>query len=80
MVRIVKRTIQKMKTPVKYLNITGLSEYGRDAHTFVYKQGKVLTLNQQMQSEKFADCSHWCLPGLPDTWNVLIYASIVGSN
>ncbi|XP_039119909.1 protein trichome birefringence-like 28 [Dioscorea cayenensis subsp. rotundata] len=82
MVRIVERTIQKMKTPVKYLNITRLSEYRRDAHTVIYtsKQGKVLTFDQQMQPEKFADCSHWCLPGLPDTWNVLIYASIVGLN
>ncbi|KAM0902155.1 hypothetical protein ACQ4PT_019484 [Festuca glaucescens] len=20
------------------------------------------------------DCSHWCLPGVPDTWNELLYA------
>ncbi|PPD70897.1 hypothetical protein GOBAR_DD32223 [Gossypium barbadense] len=23
------------------------------------------------------DCSHWCLPGVPDTWNELLYASLV---
>lgn len=23
------------------------------------------------------DCSHWCLPGVPDTWNMLLYASLV---
>ncbi|KAJ0986167.1 hypothetical protein J5N97_004523 [Dioscorea zingiberensis] len=75
MVNIVERTIQKMRTPVKYLNITRLSEYRRDAHTMVYtsRQGKLLTPDQQMRPESFADCSHWCLPGLPDTWNVLIY-------
>ncbi|KAJ0960942.1 hypothetical protein J5N97_001154 [Dioscorea zingiberensis] len=71
MVNIVERTIQKMRTPVKYLNITRLSEYRRDAHTMVYtsRQGKLLTPDQQMRPESFADCSHWCLPGLPDTWN-----------
>ncbi|KAH7651628.1 PC-Esterase protein [Dioscorea alata] len=82
MVSIVEKTIQKMKTPVKYLNITRLSEYRRDAHTVIYtsRQGNVLTMDQQMQPERFADCSHWCLPGLPDIWNELIYVSIVGLN
>nr|GEV54764.1 protein trichome birefringence-like 2 [Tanacetum cinerariifolium] len=23
------------------------------------------------------DCSHWCLPGVPDTWNELLYVSIL---
>ncbi|CAA0822521.1 Protein trichome birefringence-like 9 [Striga hermonthica] len=23
------------------------------------------------------DCSHWCLPGVPDTWNDLIYAELL---
>ncbi|CAL9062465.1 unnamed protein product, partial [Musa banksii] len=23
------------------------------------------------------DCSHWCLPGVPDTWNELLYALIL---
>ncbi|KHN20818.1 hypothetical protein glysoja_050199 [Glycine soja] len=23
------------------------------------------------------DCSHWCLAGVPDTWNELLYASLV---
>lgn len=27
-----------------------------------------------------SDCSHWCLPGLPDTWNRLLYANIVSDS
>uniref|UniRef100_A0A7N2KZ31 Trichome birefringence-like N-terminal domain-containing protein n=2 Tax=Quercus lobata TaxID=97700 RepID=A0A7N2KZ31_QUELO len=80
MVEIVERTISSMKKPVKYLNITKLSQYRRDAHPSVYttKQGKLLTATQRRQPWSYADCSHWCLPGLPDTWNRLVYASIYG--
>ncbi|PON96406.1 Trichome birefringence-like family [Trema orientale] len=76
MIRIVERTIQGMKTPVTYLNITNLSRYRRDAHSSIYrtKQGKTLIAMKQKQPESFADCSHWCLPGLPDTWNRLLLA------
>ncbi|KAK7847794.1 protein trichome birefringence-like 3 [Quercus suber] len=79
MVEIVERTISSMKKPVKYLNITKLSQYRRDAHPSVYttKQGKLLTAMQRRQPWSYADCSHWCLPGLPDTWNRLVYASMV---
>nr|GMD39048.1 protein trichome birefringence-like 41 [Ipomoea batatas] len=26
------------------------------------------------------DCSHWCLPGVPDTWNQLLYATLLHGN
>ncbi|KAG6505065.1 hypothetical protein ZIOFF_037413 [Zingiber officinale] len=29
------------------------------------------------EPKRFADCSHWCLPGLPDTWNELLFASLL---
>nr|XP_019708615.2 protein trichome birefringence-like 33 isoform X2 [Elaeis guineensis] len=80
MISSVERAIQKMTTPVRYLNITRLSEYRRDAHTTVYtsRQGILLTAEQRKQPEIYADCSHWCLPGLPDTWNALLFASLFG--
>lgn len=75
---IVERTIGGMTTPVRYLNITKLSEYRRDAHPAIYarKQEKLLITQQQLHP----DCSHWCLPGLPDTWNRLLYASLLLDN
>ncbi|KAF5199667.1 trichome birefringence [Thalictrum thalictroides] len=79
-VETVETTITEMKTPVSYLNITKLSQYRKDAHPSVYTtkgKGKLLTEEQKKQPLLFADCSHWCIPGVPDTWNSLLYASIV---
>ncbi|KAG6760090.1 hypothetical protein POTOM_036591 [Populus tomentosa] len=68
-----------MKVPVHFINITKLSEYRKDAHTSVYtiRQGKMLTPEQQADPATFADCIHWCLPGLPDTWNEFLYTRII---
>uniref|UniRef100_A0A0A8ZPG9 Trichome birefringence-like C-terminal domain-containing protein n=1 Tax=Arundo donax TaxID=35708 RepID=A0A0A8ZPG9_ARUDO len=69
-----------MRTPVTYLNITSLSERRIDAHPSVYtinQEGKPLNTEQRQQPIKYADCSHWCLPGLPDTWNALLLASLM---
>ncbi|PWA55037.1 PMR5 N-terminal domain, PC-Esterase, Protein trichome birefringence-like 28/ESKIMO 1 [Artemisia annua] len=71
--------IQKMKLPVHFLNITSLSEYRKDAHTSVYtiRQGKMLTDEQKADPNTYADCIHWCLPGLPDAWNEFLYTRII---
>ncbi|OIT00203.1 protein eskimo 1 [Nicotiana attenuata] len=76
---IVERTLLKLRIPVRYLNITKLSEHRVDAHPSVYakKKGRELVKRKLKLPESFADCSHWCLPGLPDTWNRLLYASLV---
>jgi hypothetical protein len=41
------------------------------------RQGKLLTPEQQADPKTYADCIHWCLPGLPDTWNHFLYAHII---
>ncbi|KAF7830933.1 protein ESKIMO 1 isoform X1 [Senna tora] len=70
---------RSMKVPVYFLNITALSEFRKDAHTSVYtiRQGKMLTPEQQADPATYADCIHWCLPGLPDTWNEFLYSRII---
>ncbi|GFP87804.1 protein eskimo 1 [Phtheirospermum japonicum] len=70
---------KSMRVPVHFLNITTLSEYRKDAHTSVHtiRQGKMLTPEQQADPNTFADCIHWCLPGLPDVWNEFLYARIM---
>ncbi|CAL5060888.1 unnamed protein product [Urochloa decumbens] len=69
------------RVPVHFVDITGLSELRKDAHTSVHtlRQGKLLTPEQQADPKTYADCIHWCLPGLPDTWNHFIYAQIVSA-
>ncbi|KAL4368626.1 hypothetical protein GQ457_05G019840 [Hibiscus cannabinus] len=71
--------IRSMKIPVHFLNITRLSEYRKDAHTSIYAApgGKLLTPEQKSDPARNADCLHWCLPGLPDTWNELLYTLII---
>ncbi|XP_065872866.1 xylan O-acetyltransferase 1-like [Euphorbia lathyris] len=78
---IAQNVTSSMKTPVHFINITALSEYRKDAHTSVYtiRQGKMLTPEQQADPATYADCIHWCLPGLPDTWNEFIYTRIISS-
>ncbi|XP_055830944.1 protein trichome birefringence-like 10 [Solanum dulcamara] len=55
------------------LNVTGMSFQRRDGHSSLYYLGPKVgpsPLHRQ-------DCSHWCLPGVPDSWNELLYASFL---
>ncbi|KAI3459355.1 hypothetical protein Pfo_016018 [Paulownia fortunei] len=52
------------------LNITHMSSRRKDGHSSLYYLGPTIgpaPLHRQ-------DCSHWCLPGVPDTWNELLYS------
>ncbi|MED6183710.1 Protein trichome birefringence-like 37 [Stylosanthes scabra] len=62
---IVTRILKNMNTPVYLLDITLLSQLRKDAHPSAYSGDHAGN-----------DCSHWCLPGLPDTWNQLLYAAL----
>ncbi|KAL5204090.1 hypothetical protein ABZP36_008961 [Zizania latifolia] len=70
------------KVPVTTIDITRMSDYRKDAHTSVYsiRQGKLLTPKQKADPDKFADCIHWCLPGVPDVWNQILYTRILSKS
>lgn len=76
---VAENVTRSLKVPVYFLNITRLSEFRKDAHTSVHtiRQGKMLTPEQQADPNTYADCIHWCLPGLPDTWNEFLYSRII---
>ncbi|KAK3036284.1 hypothetical protein RJ639_031256 [Escallonia herrerae] len=76
---IVKDVLGHVKVDVRLLNITQLSEYRKDGHTSVYgeRKGKLLTKEQRSDPKTYADCIHWCLPGVPDTWNEIFYALLL---
>ncbi|KAG6504581.1 protein trichome birefringence-like 33 isoform X2 [Zingiber officinale] len=77
MMRVAGDVLRRSRVPVTLLNITQLSEYRKDAHTQIYKkQWGPLSRAQLADPQSYADCIHWCLPGLPDTWNELLYAKI----
>ncbi|EEE68357.1 protein trichome birefringence-like 8 isoform X2 [Oryza sativa Japonica Group] len=53
-----------------FLNITYMTELRRDGHP---------SRNREPGTPQDApeDCSHWCLPGVPDTWNEVLYAHLM---
>ena len=65
---IVEEVIKEMRIPVTVLNISALSDYRIDGHPSTY--GK----RPNQYSSRIQDCSHWCLPGVPDSWNELLFA------
>lgn len=76
MMKILESVISKMKTPVVYLNITKMTDYRKDGHPSVYRQPG----ETERRLGTSQDCSHWCLPGVPDSWNQILYASLLMSS
>ncbi|KAF9620651.1 hypothetical protein IFM89_013677 [Coptis chinensis] len=60
---VVKNVLSTMSKPVNLLDVTTLSQLRKDGHPSKYGSGGM-------------DCSHWCLAGVPDTWNQLLYSSL----
>ena len=69
---ILESVISEMKTPVFYLNVTKMTDYRKDGHPSVYREPGINKGLRMVQ-----DCSHWCLPGIPDSWNELLYATLL---
>lgn len=72
--RVVDAMLREMRNPPYLLDITTLSEMRKDGHPSIYTGS--LTPAEKANPERSADCSHWCLPGLPDTWNQLFYSAL----
>ncbi|XP_055960729.1 protein trichome birefringence-like 41 isoform X2 [Mercurialis annua] len=62
-VDVLKSVLQKTKKPVKLLDITLMSLLRKDGHPSIYGLGGPSAM----------DCSHWCLAGVPDIWNEILY-------
>ncbi|KAJ8629899.1 hypothetical protein MRB53_023222 [Persea americana] len=54
-------------TGVRLLDITALSQLREEGHISLYSL---------KASDGVQDCLHWCLPGIPDTWNEILYAQL----
>nr|XP_043626796.1 protein trichome birefringence-like 38 [Erigeron canadensis] len=62
---VVEQVLSGIRKPVSLLNITRLSQLRKDAHPSSFNAFKGM------------DCTHWCVAGLPDTWNQLLSAALV---
>ncbi|GLU08422.1 hypothetical protein SLE2022_253360 [Rubroshorea leprosula] len=76
MMNILESVIAEMKTPVFYLNITRMTNFRKDGHPSVFRPMEIQRA-AVMAAGMVQDCSHWCLPGVPDSWNELLYATLL---
>ncbi|XP_051128076.1 protein trichome birefringence-like 10 [Andrographis paniculata] len=67
---IFTRVIAAHGSALDVLNITRMTAMRKDGHPSVYYKSRPTPLHRQ-------DCSHWCLPGVPDAWNELLYALVL---
>ncbi|KAJ8754749.1 hypothetical protein K2173_012138 [Erythroxylum novogranatense] len=68
----VSRVIKQMNNGnrrVHFLNITPMTQFRYDGHPSLHRELGTPTPPQ--------DCSHWCLPGIPDSWNEILYADLL---
>ncbi|KAL6905977.1 hypothetical protein ACP4OV_003578 [Aristida adscensionis] len=72
------KTLEPKGIHVQILNITQLSDYRKDGHPTIFrKQYAPLTKEQIANPASYADCTHWCLPGVPDVWNEFLYGYLM---
>lgn len=64
---VLGRILGSMRKPAHLLKVTKLSQLRKDGHPSVYGLG----------GHRGMDCTHWCLSGVPDTWNELLYAALI---
>lgn len=71
---MVEDILSQLGSKVTVLNITQLSEYRKDGHPSIYRKfWETLSPEQLSKPESYSDCIHWCLPGVPDVWNELLF-------
>lgn len=63
---VIRTVLSKMDKPATLLDILLLTQLRKDGHPSTYAGGGI-------------DCSHWCLAGVPDTWNQLLYTILLQS-
>ncbi|URE10598.1 hypothetical protein MUK42_23368 [Musa troglodytarum] len=65
---VLREVLKKMSFPVYLMDVTSMSALRRDGHPSIYAE------EGRDTEGPASDCSHWCLPGVPDAWNEMLYA------
>lgn len=63
---ILADVVANMSIPITVLNVTLMGAFRSDAHIGIWSHPSTIL-----------DCSHWCLPGVPDTWNELVFSHLL---
>ncbi|KAL6901855.1 hypothetical protein ACP4OV_004731 [Aristida adscensionis] len=70
---MIAKTIEGIRShgrKAQFLNITYLTELRPDGHPSRHREPGT-------PPDAPEDCSHWCLPGVPDVWNEILYAQLL---
>ncbi|XP_075511381.1 protein trichome birefringence-like [Primulina tabacum] len=73
---VLEKVFKGMKTHVTYMNVTRMTDYRKDGHPSIYRKLH-LSEEERRSPLSFQDCSHWCLPGVPDAWNEILYTELL---
>ncbi|KAK1323822.1 hypothetical protein QJS10_CPA02g00967 [Acorus calamus] len=71
--RVLKDVLNRMSFPVYLQEITAMSSLRRDGHPSAYAE----PVYDSDPGSHASDCTHWCLPGVPDSWNEMLYALLL---
>ncbi|CAL4972845.1 unnamed protein product [Urochloa decumbens] len=63
---ILADVVANTSVPVTVLNVTLMGAFRSDAHIGLWSHPNTIL-----------DCSHWCLPGVPDAWNELVFSHLL---
>ncbi|KAG9146153.1 hypothetical protein Leryth_015941 [Lithospermum erythrorhizon] len=65
--KVLKKVLSTVENMVTLLDITNLSQLRKDGHPSIYG----------INGKSVMDCTHWCLSGVPDAWNQILYNLLV---
>ncbi|KAG8378143.1 hypothetical protein BUALT_Bualt08G0107400 [Buddleja alternifolia] len=58
--------VKNVSVPVELMHVTPMGAYRSDAHVGSWSDNPTVP-----------DCSHWCLPGVPDMWNEILFSFLL---
>jgi len=63
---MINKVVKNMSTGVTVLHVTPMTAYRSDGHVGTWSD-----------KPSVPDCSHWCLPGVPDMWNEILLSYLL---
>lgn len=66
---IIIDVMKNIPVPVTVMHVTPMGAFRSDAHVGTWSD-----------NPSVPDCSHWCLPGVPDVWNEILFSYLLSQN
>ncbi|KAL8132891.1 protein trichome berefringence-like 7 [Apium graveolens] len=63
------KVVKNMTVPVTVMHVTPMGASRSDAHVGTWSDNPLVP-----------DCSHWCLPGVPDAWNEILFSRLLSQD